>query len=136
MERVAPSAEPRFNYLRVPGERTYPSPEPSYPCPSGSPERSPLTELPHRKMFPFRSPPFIYLLISVGVPNAEPSHDRGGIILIHQVEPPYLVRLNTTGRSPGVPEGAVSDRLTYCHLFLRHGTHTVGLEIVFQCLRF
>jgi hypothetical protein len=89
MERAASSAEPAFNYLRVPGERTYPSPEPSYPCPSGFPESSPLTELPHRKMLPFRSPQFIYLLISVGVPNAEPSHDRLG----NYIDPPSRARI-------------------------------------------
>jgi hypothetical protein len=64
----------------------------------------------------------------------EPSHNRRGIILIHQAEPLYLVRLNTTGMSPGIPEGAVNDRLTHCHSFLRHGTHTVGLGIDFQGL--
>jgi len=46
----------------------------------------------------------------------------------------YLVRLNTTGRSPSIPEGAVSDRLTHCHLSVRHSMHTVGLGIVFQGL--
>ena len=38
----------------------------------------------------------------------------------------------STGRLPGIIEGAVSDRLTHCHSFDRHGTHTVGLGIVFQ----
>jgi hypothetical protein len=36
------------------------------------------------------------------------------------------------GRLPGIPEGAVSDRLTHCHSSHWHGTHTVGLGIVFQ----
>jgi len=45
--------------------------------------------------------------------------------LVHQAEPHYLVRLNTTGRSPGITEGVVEDRLTHCHSSLRHGTHTV-----------
>jgi len=53
---------------------------------------------------------------------------------VHQAEPPSLVRLGTSGRSPGVPEGVVSDRLTHCHSSHRHGTHTIGLEIVFQGL--
>ena len=53
---------------------------------------------------------------------------------VHQAEPLYLVRLDTTGRSPGIPEGAVNDRLTHCHSSLRHSTHTVGLGIVFQVL--
>jgi len=53
---------------------------------------------------------------------------------VHQLEPLYLARLNTTGRLPGIPEGAVTDRLTHCHSSLRHSTHTVGLGIVFQCL--
>ena len=43
-----------------------------------------------------------------------------------------LGRLNTTGRSPGIPEGAVKDRLTHCHSSLRHGTHTIGLGIFFK----
>jgi len=51
---------------------------------------------------------------------------------VHQVKPPSLVRLSTSERSPGVPEGAVSDRLTHCHSSHRHSTHTVGLGIVFQ----
>jgi len=51
------------------------------------------------------------------------------------VEPPSLIKLSTSGGgSPGVPEDAVSDRLTHCHLSIRHGTHTVGLGIVFQGL--
>jgi len=54
--------------------------------------------------------------------------------MVHQVEPLYLARLNTTGRSPDIPEGAVKDRLTHCHSSHRHGTHTVGLGIVFQGL--
>jgi len=53
---------------------------------------------------------------------------------VHQAEPVYLVRLDTSGRSPVIPEGAVSDRLTHCHSSLRDGTHTVGLGIVFQGL--
>jgi len=65
---------------------------------------------------------FIYLFISVGVPIAEPSHNRRGII--HQAEPLYTVRLNTIGKSPGIPEGAVGDRLTHCHSSLRHGTYS------------
>jgi len=116
---------------------------PPSPYPFGSPEWSPLTELPHRKMSPFRSPPFICLFtiylyvsvhISVGVPSVEPTHGRRRIILIHQAEPLYLVRLNTTGRSPTIPEGAVNVRLTHCHSSLRHGMHTIGLGIVFQGL--
>jgi hypothetical protein len=51
-----------------------------------------------------------------------------------EAEPLYLVWLNTTGRSPGITEGAVSDRLTHCHSSLRHGTHTVELGTVFQGL--
>jgi len=57
-----------------------------------------------------------------------------GKYIVHQVQPVYLARLNTTGRSPGIPEGAVKDRLTHWHSSLRHGTHTVGLAIVFQGL--
>ena len=51
---------------------------------------------------------------------------------VHQAEPPSLVRLSTSGRLPGVPEGAVSNRLTHCHSSHRHSTHTVRLGIVFQ----
>jgi len=54
--------------------------------------------------------------------------------MVHEAEPLYLARLNTSGRSPGIPEGAVKDRLTHCHSSLRHGTHTIGLGIVFQGL--
>jgi len=57
-----------------------------------------------------------------------------GKYLVHQAESLYLARLNTTGRLPGIPEGAVEDRLTHCHSSLRHGTHTIGLGIVFQGL--
>jgi len=55
-----------------------------------------------------------------------------GKYLVHQAEPLYLARVNTTGRLPSIPEGAVKDRLTHCHSSLRHDTHTVGLGIVFQ----
>ena len=44
--------------------------------------------------------------------------------MVHQAESLYLARLNTSGRSPGIPEGAVKDKLTYCYSFLRHGIHT------------
>jgi hypothetical protein len=54
--------------------------------------------------------------------------------MVHQAEPLYLARLNTTGRSPGIPGGAIKDQLTHCHSSLKHGTHTVGLGIVFQGL--
>jgi len=57
-----------------------------------------------------------------------------GKYLVHQAEPLYLARLNTTERSPGIIEGAVEERLTHCHLSRRHGTHTIGLGIVFQGL--
>ena len=56
--------------------------------------------------------------------------------MVHQAEPLYLVRLNTTGKSPGIPEGAVSDGLTHCHSSLRHGIHTVGFGIVFKVYYF
>jgi len=54
--------------------------------------------------------------------------------MVHQAEPLYLARLNTTGRSPGIPGGAIKDQLTHYHSSLKHGTHTVGLGIVFQGL--
>ena len=52
--------------------------------------------------------------------------------MVHQAEPLYLARLDTTGRSPGIPEGAVKDRLTHCHSSLRHGTHNIGLGDCFS----
>ena len=77
-------------------------------------------------------------------PNAELSLDSGlpsistpedvGKYLVRHAKPQYLERLNTTGRSPGIPEGAVTDRHTHYHSSPTHGTHTVGLGIVFQGL--
>ena len=68
-------------------------------------------------------------LFSVSIPQDQ------GKYLVHRAEPLCLARLNTTRRLlPGIPEGAVKDRLTHCHSSLRHGTHTVGLGIVFQGL--
>jgi len=67
-------------------------------------------------------------LFSTSIPKDQ------GKYLVHQAELLYLARLNATGRSPGIPEGAVKDRLTHYHSSLRHGTHTVGLGIVFQGL--
>ena len=91
--------------------------------------------------FPWLEPSLELLLES---PIAELSLDSNllsililrdeGKYLVHQAELLYVARLNTTGRSPGIPEGAVKDRLTHCHSSLRHGTHTVGLGIVFQSL--
>jgi len=48
-------------------------------------------------------------LFSISIP-----YDLGKY-LVHQAEPLYLARLNTIGRLPGIPEGAVKDRLTHCH---------------------
>jgi len=56
--------------------------------------------------------------------------------LVHQAEPLHLARLNTTGRSPGIPEGGVEDRLTHRHSSLRQGNHTVGLGIFFKVYSF
>ena len=67
-------------------------------------------------------------LLSISIP-----HDQGKHV-VYQAEPLHLARLNTTGRLPGIPVGAVKDRLTHCHSSLRHGTHTLGLEIVSQGL--
>ena len=67
-------------------------------------------------------------LLSISIP-----HDQGKHV-VYQAEPLHLARLNTTGRSPGIPEGAVKDGLTHCHSSLRHGTDTVGLGIIFQGL--
>ena len=64
-------------------------------------------------------------LISISIPQ-----DLGKY-MVHQAEPLYLARLNTTGRSPGIPKCAVKDRLTQCHLSLRHDTHTIEMGIVF-----
>jgi hypothetical protein len=51
---------------------------------------------------------------------------------VHQAKLLYLVRLDTSGSLPGIPEGPVSDRVTHCHLSHRHGTHTEGLGVVFK----
>ena len=67
-------------------------------------------------------------LLSISIPWDQ------GKYMAHQAEPLYLARLNTTVRSPRIPEGAVIDILTHCHSSHRHGTHTVGLGIVFQGL--
>ena len=56
--------------------------------------------------------------------------------MAHQAEHLYLARLNTAGRSPGIPEGAAEDRLAHCHSFLRHGRHTVGLGNVLKVYSF
>ena len=50
-------------------------------------------------------------LLSISIPRDQRKY------MVHQTEPLYLARLNTTGRSS-----------------LRHGTHTVGFRIVFQGL--
>ena len=51
---------------------------------------------------------------------------------VHQAELPYLVRLNTSGMSPGIPECAALGRLAHCHSSHRHSAHTLGLGIVFS----
>ena len=66
-------------------------------------------------------------LFSISIPQDQ------GKYLVHQAVP-TLGKAKTTGRSPGIPEGAVKDRLTHCHSSLRHWTHTVGLGIAFQGL--
>ena len=48
--------------------------------------------------------------------------------------PPSLVRLSTFGRSVGIAEGAVCDRLTHCRSSDKHDTHTVVFGIVFPGL--
>ena len=55
--------------------------------------------------------------------------------MVHQAEPLYLARLKYNWEdTTGIPEGAVKDGLTHCHSSPRHGTHTIGLGIVFQGL--
>jgi len=68
-------------------------------------------------------------LFSISIPQDQ------GKYLVHQADPLCLGRLNTNGRSSGIPEGTVKDRLTRCHSSLRHGTNTVGLGIVVQGVR-
>ena len=51
--------------------------------------------------------------------------------VVRQVENTILGKAEIT---PGIPEGAVWDRLTHRHSSHKHGTHTVGLEIFFQAL--
>jgi len=70
----------------------------------------------------------VMLMCFISVPRARWNYT------VHQVEPHYLVSLHYSGRSPGIPEGAVCDRLTHYHLSHGHGTHTIGLGIVFQGL--
>jgi len=45
---------------------------------------------------------------------------------VHQAEPPCFVGLDTSERSPGIPEVAISDRLTHCHSSHRHSHCRVG----------
>ena len=54
-------------------------------------------------------------LFSISIPQDQ------GKYLVHQVQPLYLAKLNKTGRSPGVSEGAVKDRLTHCPSSVRYG---------------
>jgi len=58
--------------------------------------------------------PIAELSLKSGLPSISIPQDLGKY-LVHQAEPLYLARLNTTWRSPGIPEGAVKDRLTHCH---------------------
>jgi hypothetical protein len=81
---------------------------------------SPIAELSLDSSFP--------TVLSILIPQDQ------GKYTVHQAEPLYMVRLNTSGRSPSIPEGAVSDRLTHSHSSHKHGTHTLGLGIVFQGL--
>ena len=67
-------------------------------------------------------------LFSISIPQDQ------GKYLVHQAEPLHLAWLTTTRRWPGIPEGAVKDRLAHCHSSHRHGTHTVGFGIVFKGL--
>ena len=66
---------------------------------------SPIAELSLDSNFPTK------LLISI--PRDQAKYD------VHQAQPLYSVRLDTSERSPGIPEGAVNDRLTNCHSFHR-----------------
>jgi hypothetical protein len=51
---------------------------------------------------------------------------------VSKAEPPCLGRLSTSWRSPCITECAFIGRLTHCQSSHRHGTHTVGLGIVFK----
>jgi hypothetical protein len=134
----------RFSELKLPGDRccsqemgVSPTPckhgsYPVAPCEASRHRSSPLLESSVKSLL---ESPVTQLSIdsnfstfSMAIPRDE------GKCLIHQAQPLYWIRLNTSGRSPGIPEGAVSDRLTHCHSSHRHGTHTVGLGIVSQGL--
>ena len=62
------------------------------------------------------------------------SHEKGGSMQSTKQGPLAWQGCITTSRSPGIPEGAVYDRLTHWHSSHGHGTHIVGLGIVFQGL--
>ena len=49
-------------------------------------------------------------------------------------DPPCQVRLVTSGSSPGILQRAVLNSLTHCHSSYRHGSHTVGMGIIFKGL--
>jgi hypothetical protein len=57
-----------------------------------------------------------------------------GVLQVHQIEPPYLVRLQYLSEVAWYPRGAIQDRLTHSHSSLRQGTHIVGLGIICQGL--
>jgi hypothetical protein len=79
---------------------------------------------PHGKSCPSLEPSYIHLLIT---------HLRGKNS-VHQAEPPRLVRLQYNWEVAWYPRGRRLDRLAHCDSSHRHGTHTVGLGIVFQGL--
>ena len=151
MERGARLQSLFYISFRVPGKGA---------LPPGSPKRAPI-----ERDAPFPDPLFLFLHLSRFCPAAPPgtserepfSESRTaelsfcskfetvlfiqvprirGYYKVHQVEPPYLVRLITSGSSPGITKGAVWDILTHCHSSHRHGTHTVGLGIVFKVYLF
>ena len=108
--RDAPLPEPT-NCLKLPRQRT------------GSCPVAPCEASRHRSS-PWLEPSVEFLLES---PIAEHSLDSTflrGKYEVHQAEPVYLVRLATSGRSPGIPEGAVCDRLTQCKA--RHTHRRIG----------
>jgi len=65
-------------------------------------------------------------IFSILIPRDQGKHE------VHRAQPPCLVWLNISGRSPCIPECAVMDRLTHCHSSHRHGAPAVDLGDCFS----
>jgi hypothetical protein len=132
-ERVAPSTESPFNYFSEFPVNGHIRPLSSLPLSSWIPRMEPPNRALAKKDAPFPEPSIHLLIYICRSLQCGALPQQRGIILIYQADPLYLVRINTTGRSPSIPEGAVNDRLTHCHSSLTYCTHTVW-RYVFQGL--